>query len=303
MAVRVKKLLRAGGGGENGNGHHQEERQQEQREDQPAQGRGGSAADGDGGWRTGIRKRIGRGRSRSVGRRREQQQQQNQQVKSALSATDEPAIADPQAADAADAGATNAPPSSSLVPGTGRSVKFADEGSVEMPLTTTKVIQNGAGSPDRSVSSTASSASASTASSASTAPSAGTSGRRQPAPGEGYIGAPPSSTAEAQLYWRRVLIMLLSPKHTQYEVVAIFYDVRVRAGLSEVTREASRAATSARFANRRYKALTRATGAEAGVEMISALSLTEYDVHPDEVLVAIPRGYTGGQVAPMAASL
>mmetsp|Transcript_17088 Transcript_17088/g.37250 ORF Transcript_17088/g.37250 Transcript_17088/m.37250 type:complete len:426 (+) Transcript_17088:279-1556(+) len=295
MAVRVKKLLRAGGGGENGNGHHQEERQQEQREDQPAQGRGGgSAADGDGGWRTGIRKRIGRGRSRSVGRRREQQRQ----VKSALSATDDSAIADPQAADAADA-VTNVPPSSSLVPG--RSVKFADEGSVEMPLTTTKVIQNGAGSPDRSVSSTAS-ASAS-ASSASTAPSAGTSRRRQPAPGEGYIGAPPSSTAEAQLYWRRVLIMLLSPKHTQYEVVAIFYDVRVRAGLSEVTREASRAATSARFANRRYRALTRAVGAEAGVEMISALSLTEYDVHPDEVLVAIPRGYTGGQVAPMAASL
>ena len=171
-----------------------------------------------------------------------------------------------------------------------------------MPLTTTKVIQNG--SPDRSsVSSAASSASSASASSA---PSVGTSRprrRRQPAPGEGYIGAPPSSNAEARRYWRRVLVMLLSPKHTQYEVVAIFYDVRVRAGLSEVLRESSRAATSKRFASRRYKALTRAAGAEAGVEMISALSLKEYDVQADDVLVAIPRGYTGKQVAPMAASL
>ena len=61
----------------------------------------------------------------------------------------------------------------------------------------------------------------------------------------------------------------------------------------------------------RYRGLTRinrragASGrsSEPGEELISVLSLADYDIQPDEMLVAIPKGFEGRVIAPMAASL
>lgn len=65
----------------------------------------------------------------------------------------------------------------------------------------------------------------------------------------------------------------------------------------------------------RYRGLTRVRNAcrsdntsgrgstVPGEELISVLSLADYDIQPDEMLVAIPKGFEGKAIAPMAASL
>mmetsp|Transcript_6409 Transcript_6409/g.17896 ORF Transcript_6409/g.17896 Transcript_6409/m.17896 type:complete len:423 (-) Transcript_6409:1394-2662(-) len=192
----------------------------------------------------------------------------------------------------------------------GRSVKFADEGSIVAPLHTTKLID----------------------STSSTNNETDIVGRRaraksvQPSPGEGYIGFPPTTAAEAEQYWRRVLVMLLSPETQEFEIVAIHYDTRERTGLSNIMHQIPKVATSKCFSGQarsrmRYRGLTRVQkrfdptsrcsgdtsfgrgSPEPGEELISVLSLADYDIQPDEMLVAIPKGFEGKVIAPMAASL
>ena len=181
----------------------------------------------------------------------------------------------------------------------GRSVKFADEGSVDAPLHTTKLIESATGTNN----------------------GARVAGRAraksvQPSPGEGYVGFPPTSLAEAGQYYRRVLIMLLSPETQEFEIVALYYDTRERTGLSNIIHKIPKVATSKCFSDKarsrmRYRGLTRVqrrTGvfsrsSEPGEELISVLSLADYDIQPDEMLVAIPKGFEGRVIAPMAASL
>ena len=181
----------------------------------------------------------------------------------------------------------------------GRSVKFADEGSVDAPLHTTKLIESAAGTTN----------------------GARVAGRAraksvQPSPGEGYAGFPPTSLAEAGQYYRRVLIMLLSPETQEFEIVALYYDTRERTGLSNIIHKIPKVATSQCFSDKarsrmRYRGLTRvqrrtsasSRSTDPGEELISVLSLADYNIQPDEMLVAIPRGFEGRVIAPMAASL
>ena len=181
----------------------------------------------------------------------------------------------------------------------GRSVKFADEGSVVAPLHTTKLIERATGTTNG-------------------ARGAGRARAKsvQPSPGEGYVGFPPTSLADAEQYYRRVLIMLLSPETQEFEIVALYYDTRERTGLSNIIHKIPKVATSKCFSDKgrsrmRYRGLTRinrragASGrsSEPGEELISVLSLADYDIQPDEMLVAIPKGFEGRVIAPMAASL
>ena len=241
-------------------------------------------------WPAGIRKRIAT---------KTKQRGSSGAESSGTPASDSPKsdVADvPAAQDAADADVSTA--------NIGRSVKFADEGSVGAPLHTTKLID----------------------SASSTNNGAGIAGRRaraksvQPSPGEGYIGFPPTTVAEAEQYWRRVLVMLLSPETQEFEIVAIYYDVRERTGLSNILHQIPKVATSKCFSGKarsrmRYRGLTRVRNVsrsdsssgrgstEPGEELISVLSLADYDIQPDEMLVAIPKGFEGKVIAPMAASL
>jgi hypothetical protein len=192
----------------------------------------------------------------------------------------------------------------------GRSVKFADEGSIVAPLHTTKLI-DGASSTNNE---------------------ADIAGRARaksvkPSPGGGYVGFPPTTLAEAEQHYRRVLIMLLSPQTQEFEIIAIYYDRRERTGLANIIRKIPRVATSKCFSDKarsqmRYRGLTRvqwggdaatsrstrgeASGrgsSEPGEELISVLSLADYDIQPDEMLAAIPNGFEGRVIASMAASL
>mmetsp|Transcript_29800 Transcript_29800/g.69936 ORF Transcript_29800/g.69936 Transcript_29800/m.69936 type:complete len:403 (-) Transcript_29800:2110-3318(-) len=256
-----------------------------------ASGTSSAKATGQGkaGWPAGIRKRQPKKKERGS----------SGAESSGTPTSDSPKsdIADvPAAQDAADVDVSTA--------NIGRSVKFADEGSVGAPLHTTKLID----------------------SASSTNNGAGIAGRRaraksvQPSPGRGYIGFPPTTVAEAEQYWRRVLVMLLSPETQEFEIVAIYYDVRERTGLSNVLHQIPKVATSKCFSGKarsrmHYRGLTRARNAsrsdkssgrgsaEPGEELISVLSLADYDIQPDEMLVAIPKEIEGKVIAPMAASL
>ena len=256
-----------------------------------ASGTSSAKATGQGkaGWPAGIRKRQPKKKERGS----------SGAESSGTPTSDSPKsdVADvPAAQDAADVDASTA--------NIGRSVKFADEGSVGAPLHTTKLID----------------------SASSTNNGAGIAGRRaraksvQPSPGRGYIGFPPTTVAEAEQYWRRVLVMLLSPETQEFEIVAIYYDVRERTGLSNVLHQIPKVATSKCFSGKarsrmHYRGLTRVRNAsrsdkssgrgsaEPGEELISVLSLADYDIQPDEILVAIPKGFEGKVIAPMAASL
>lgn len=258
-----------------------------------ASGTSSAKATGQGkaGWPAGIRKRIFATKKKQMG--------SSGAESSGTPASDSPKsdVADVLAAEVA----ANADVSTANV---GRSVKFADEGSVGAPLHTTKLID----------------------SASSTNSGAGIAGRRaraksvQPSPGEGYIGFPPNTVAEAEQYWRRVLVMLLSPETQEFEIVAIYYDVRERTGLSNILHQIPKVATSKCFSGKarsrmRYRGLTRVRNAsrsdnssgrgstEPGEELISVLSLADYDIQPDEMLVAIPKGFEGKVIAPMAVSL
>ena len=256
-----------------------------------ASGTSSAKATGQGkaGWPAGIRKRQPKKKERGL----------SGAVSSGTPTSDSPKsdVADvPAAQDAADVDVSTA--------NIGRSVKFADEGSVGAPLHTTKLID----------------------SASSTNNGAGIAGRRaraksvQPSPGRGYIGFPPTTVAEAEQYWRRVLVMLLSPETQEFEIVAIYYDIRERTGLSNILHQIPKVATSKCFSGKsrsrmRYRGLTRVRNAsesnnssgcgstEPGEELISVLSLADYDIQPDEMVVAIPKGFEGKVIAPMAASL
>ena len=247
-----------------------------------------AAGQGKAGWPAGIRKRQPKKKERGS----------SGAESSGTPTSDSPKsdVADvPAAQDAADVDVSTA--------NIGRSVKFADEGSVGAPLHTTKLIDsasstnNGAGIGRRARAKSV-----------------------QPSPGRGYIGFPPTTVAEAEQYWRRVLVMLLSPETQEFEIVAIYYDVRERTGLSNILHQIPKVATSKCFSGKsrsrmRYRGLTRVRNAsesnnssgcgstEPGEELISVLSLADYDIQPDEMVVAIPKGFEGKVIAPMAASL
>ena len=245
----------------------------------PSFGASGTKAAGKekAGWPTGIRKRFAKSKKSSSGE---------------SLGTDSPRNQDPTNAAAAVAAGTS-------TTNVGRSVKFADEGSVVAPLHTTKLIESTNGTK-------------------SGARGAGRARAKSvhPSPGEGYVGFPPSTLAEAEQHYRRVLIMLLSPETQEFEIVALYYDTRERTGLSNIIHKIPKVATSKCFSDKarsrmRYRGLTRVqrrTGvssrsSEPGEELISVLSLADYDIQPDEMLVAIPKGFEGRVIAPMAASL
>lgn len=247
-----------------------------------------SSGKGKAGWPAGIRKRLaskkkGSSSSESLGT-------------SVASDSPRHAVNLPREDPTDNAGAAAAATSTTNV---GRSVKFADEGSVDAPLHTTKLIE-GAASTNNEVRIAGRARAKSV----------------QPSPGEGYVGFPPSTLAEAEDYYRRVLIMLLSPETQEFEIVALYYDSRERTGLSNIIHKIPKVATSKCFSDKarsrmRYRGLTRvqrragasSRSTEPGEELISVLSLADYDIQPDDMLVAIPKGFEGRAIAPMAASL
>ena len=256
----------------------------------PSFAESGTKATGKGkaGWSAGIRKRLtskkkGSSSSESLGT-------------SVASDSPRNAVMNPGEGPTNNVNATAAATSTTNV---GRSVKFADEGSVDAPLHTTKLIESATGTTN----------------------GARVAGRAraksvQPSPGEEYAGFPPTSLTEAEQYYRRVLIMLLSPETQEFEIVALYYDTRERTGLSNIIHKIPKVATSKCFSDKarsrmRYRGLTRVQrrtsasrrSTEPEEELISVLSLADYDIQPDEMLVAIPKGFEGRVIAPMAASL
>ena len=156
----------------------------------------------------------------------------------------------------------------------GRSVKFAEE------LTTTKLISPTFRTSGKVSSPTRSPPGRSTGG-----------GRGSRSAGEAYVGLPPKSQSDAERYWRKVIVLLLSPGTQHFEMIVVYHDVRERTTITSVLASIPLAATSPRFYGENYGGLVGVGhGPNTGTELVHAISLRGCGIQNNGILLALPSG-------------
>lgn len=99
----------------------------------------------------------------------------------------------------------------------------------------------------------------------------------------------------------RVIVLLLCPKKKRFEFLHVQYGWEERTQLSEAFKQFPHMASDPCFINQHYVGICRPW--RGGQELINSLALQDYDMHPDEILVAIPSGMKSKQIMKLSKPL
>ena len=99
---------------------------------------------------------------------------------------------------------------------------------------------------------------------------------------------------------QRLLVLFLCPEEKKFEFVHAEYSTQQsRVAVSSLLEQVTKFVTDPTIAKKQYARLCTADG----TELINALSIQEYDLKNDEVVVAVLQGYTGATMHTMAKGL
>ena len=99
----------------------------------------------------------------------------------------------------------------------------------------------------------------------------------------------------------RVIVLLLCPKRKRFEFLHVQYSWDERTQLSEAFKQFPFMASDPCFINQNYIGMCRPW--RGGEELINSLALQDYDMHQDEILVAIPSGMKSKQIMKLSKPL
>ena len=93
------------------------------------------------------------------------------------------------------------------------------------------------------------------------------------------------------LVWTRAIVLLLNTKKRKFEFIHVSYNIEERNTIADIVRQIPGMATDEHLRHQEYTALCRTT--EFGRELINTIAIQGYDLHRDEILVAVVKGVSG----------